>query len=98
MHINFQTFITKQKIDGFYSEHPVVVIFKLSHCVFQYISNKMQLYTVYLYLETALHLLGWYLHQSSGAHKLCKVASCWIYIGIHLRCMDPQTLHLLHCD
>ena len=26
--------------------------------VFQYISNKMQLYTVYLYLETALHVLG----------------------------------------
>jgi hypothetical protein len=24
--------------------------------VFQYISNKMQLYTVYLYLETALHV------------------------------------------
>jgi hypothetical protein len=57
MHINFQRFITKQKID-FYSEHPVVVIFKLSHCVFQYISNEMQLYTVYLYLETALHLSG----------------------------------------
>jgi len=26
--------------------------------IFQYISNKMQLYTVYLYLETALHVLG----------------------------------------
>jgi hypothetical protein len=26
--------------------------------VFQYISNKMQRYTVYLYLETALHVLG----------------------------------------
>jgi len=25
---------------------------------FQYISNKMQRYTVYLYLETALHVLG----------------------------------------
>jgi hypothetical protein len=24
----------------------------------QYISNKMQLYTVYLYLEAALHVLG----------------------------------------
>jgi hypothetical protein len=24
----------------------------------QYISNKMQCYTVYLYLETALHVLG----------------------------------------
>ena len=27
-------------------------------CIFQYISNKMQRYTVYLYLETALHVLG----------------------------------------
>jgi hypothetical protein len=26
--------------------------------VFQYISNKMQRYTVYLYLETALHVSG----------------------------------------
>jgi hypothetical protein len=25
--------------------------------IFQYISNKMQRYTVYLYLETALHVL-----------------------------------------
>jgi hypothetical protein len=26
--------------------------------VFQYISNKMQRYTAYLYLETALHISG----------------------------------------
>ena len=26
--------------------------------IFQYISNKMQHYTVYLFLETALHVLG----------------------------------------
>jgi hypothetical protein len=26
--------------------------------IFQYISNKMQLYTVYLYVETALHVSG----------------------------------------
>jgi hypothetical protein len=26
--------------------------------IFQYTSNKMQRYTVYLYLETALHILG----------------------------------------
>jgi hypothetical protein len=26
--------------------------------IFQYIFNKMQLYTVYLYLKTALHVLG----------------------------------------
>jgi len=30
----------------------------MHHNTFQYISNKMQLYTVYLYLETALHVLG----------------------------------------
>jgi hypothetical protein len=26
--------------------------------IFQYISNKMQCYTFYLHLETALHILG----------------------------------------
>ena len=26
--------------------------------IFQYMSNKMQLYTVYLYLKTALHVSG----------------------------------------
>jgi hypothetical protein len=26
--------------------------------IFQYVSNKMQSYTVYLYLETALHVSG----------------------------------------
>jgi hypothetical protein len=26
--------------------------------IFQYISNKMQCYTVYLYLETSLHVSG----------------------------------------
>ena len=26
--------------------------------IFPYISNKMQRYTIYLYLETALHVLG----------------------------------------
>jgi hypothetical protein len=26
--------------------------------IFHYISNKMQCYTVYLYLETAVHVLG----------------------------------------
>ena len=29
---------------------------KHSVVIFQYIPNKMQLYTVYLYLETALHV------------------------------------------
>jgi hypothetical protein len=26
--------------------------------IFQYVSKKMQIYTVYLYLETALHVTG----------------------------------------
>ena len=30
----------------------------ITQSMFQYISNKMQLYTVYLYLETALHVSG----------------------------------------
>ena len=33
-------------------------LFKYLIFIFQYISNKMQLYTVYLYLETALHVSG----------------------------------------
>jgi len=27
----------------------------------------------------------------SRYNKLCKVASCWLYIGIYLCCMDPWT-------
>jgi len=93
----------------------------------------MQLYTVYLYVETALHVSGgnsthhqeriqlylqhlalftplllpdavdtvvcapddgWRYHpkhaeQFPDMNKLCKVAYCWIYIGIYLRCTDP---------
>jgi len=29
-----------------------------ANMIFQYISNKMQLYTVYLYMENALHVSG----------------------------------------
>ena len=36
--------------------------------VFQYIYNKMQRYTVYLYLETALHISG----GTSSRHQECK--------------------------
>jgi len=35
--------------------------------LFQYISNKMQLYTVYLYLETALNVSG----GTSTHHQEC---------------------------
>jgi regulator of RNase E activity RraA len=96
----------------------------------------MQIYTIYLYLETALHVSGgtsthhqertqlylqhlafvtplllstaivgtagtvvcapddgWRYHpkhveQFPNINKLCKVASSWIYIRIHLRCAD----------
>jgi hypothetical protein len=30
----------------------------IQYSLFQYMSNKMKLYTVYLYLETALHVSG----------------------------------------
>jgi hypothetical protein len=56
--------------------------------IFQYISNKMQCYTVYLYLETALHVSGgtppiirnaynciysiWYL-----SHRYCYLPLSW---------------------
>ena len=35
--------------------------------LFQYISNKMQRYTIYLYLETALHVSG----GTSTHHQEC---------------------------
>ena len=43
--------------------------------IFQYISNKMQRYTVYLYLETCSTCFGWYIHPSSGAHTTVSTAS-----------------------
>jgi hypothetical protein len=37
---------------------------------------------------------GWRYHskhveQFPNINKLCKVVSCWIYIGIYLRCTEP---------
>jgi hypothetical protein len=32
--------------------------------------------------------------QFSDINKLCNIASCWIYIGIYLRCTDPWMLNL----
>jgi hypothetical protein len=43
--------------------------------IFQYICNKMQRYTVYLYLETALHVSGGTSNPSSGAHTTVSTAS-----------------------
>jgi hypothetical protein len=47
-----------------YSQQTVIISLILTFMgpcianIFQYVSNKMQLYTVYLYLETALHVSG----------------------------------------
>jgi hypothetical protein len=71
--------------------------------IFQYVSNKMQLYSLFI-CGNCSTCFGCYFRPSSGAHttvsttsgichtitnktckvinKLCKVASCWIYIGI----------------
>ena len=51
--------------------------------IFQYISKKMQRYTVYLYLETATRF-GWYVHPSSGAQTTVSTASgiCHIVTAI----------------
>jgi hypothetical protein len=45
--------------------------------VFQYtrISNKMQRYTVNLYLVNALHVSGGTFHPSSGVHTTVSTAS-----------------------
>jgi hypothetical protein len=86
--------------------------------IFKYISNKMQIYTVYLYLESALHFSGGTSTHHQERKQLCrqhlvfvtllllpaaiaagssKVASCWIYIGIYLRCTDPWILNFSIC-
>jgi hypothetical protein len=39
------------------------------------ISNKMQRYTVYLYLQNYSTCFGWYFHPSSGAHITVSTAS-----------------------
>jgi hypothetical protein len=49
----------------------------------------MQRYTVYLYLENALHVSGCtsnpkHVEQFPDINKVCNVASCWIYTGILL--------------
>jgi len=131
----------------------VLTVSKVVKLVFQYISKKMQRYTVY-YIWKLLYVFRvvpppiirsaynciysiWYLSHRycclpllrqaavtvwqiadavdtvicapddgvevppktcravSRYNKLCKVASCWIYIGIFLRCTDPWTLNLV---
>jgi hypothetical protein len=66
--------------------------------IFQYISNKMPRYIVYLYMEVVCAPDdGWKYHpkhveQFSVINKLCKVASFWLYIGILLG--DHPILHI----
>jgi hypothetical protein len=65
------------------------------------ISNKMQRYTVYIYLETALHVSGGTSnhHQERiqlfpDINKLCDVASCWIYEYIGILLGTRPILHI----
>ena len=44
--------------------------------IFQYTSNKMKRYTVYIYLETALHVWGGTATPSSGAHTIVDTVVC----------------------
>jgi hypothetical protein len=54
--------------------------------IFQYISNKMQRYTAYLYLETALHVTGTSTHHQERiqlylhhllSHRYCYLPLSW---------------------
>jgi hypothetical protein len=71
--------------------------------IFQYISDKIQCYSVYLYLETALHVSGgtciyvyiWkHVEQFPDISKLCNVASCWIYTYIGILLGAHPILHI----
>jgi hypothetical protein len=64
MLFNFKVFINPLKAELNPICHLLVLLGDLTFMgpcivsIFQYISNKMQRYTVYLYLETALHVSG----------------------------------------
>jgi hypothetical protein len=53
--------------------------------IFQYISNKIQRYTVYLYLETALHVSGGtFTHHQERIHPLSVgtgLSVLWVAYG-----------------
>jgi hypothetical protein len=65
------TFIPQEVIQG--SGGGVNFIFILG--IFRYISNKMQHYTVYLFLENCSTYFEWYFHPSSGTHTTVFTAS-----------------------
>ena len=52
--------------------------------IFQYISNKMQRYTVYLYLETAVHVSG-----GTSTHHQERIQ---LYLLQHLVFVTPLLL------
>jgi hypothetical protein len=60
--------------------------------IFQHIPNKMQRYTVYSYLETALHVSD--KNKFPDKNKLCNVASCWIYEYIGILLGAHSILHM----
>ena len=67
--------------------------------IFQYISNKMQLYTVYLYLETALHVSGGTSthHQESiqlYLQHLVFVTTCYLPLQRQI----PNVINTVVCD
>jgi hypothetical protein len=62
--------------------------------IFQYISNKMQSYTVYLYLETALHVLG----GTSTHHQEHIQLIYRIWYLSHRYCYLPLSYHPKHVE
>jgi hypothetical protein len=57
--------------------------------IFQYISNKMQHYTVYLYLETALHVSG---GTSTHHQERIQLSVLWVAYATHSTLKPVPTL------
>jgi len=65
-----------------------------------YIWKLLYMFRRYLHPPSRAHTTvptcdgGWryhpkYVEQFPDINKLCKFASCWMYIGMYLRCTDP---------
>jgi len=65
--------------------------------IFYYISNKMQCYTVYLYLETAVHVSGGTSTHHQERKQLRKILIFWFVCEIIFQYISKQdaTLHSL---
>jgi hypothetical protein len=48
-------------------------------------------------IQLYLHYLVEHVGQLSDINKLCKVASCWICIGVCFQCIRHSNLVCLHC-